>query len=166
MSGQPMSGFPDLRSAGGVQMSAMSNNSTITNTGYNVNDHDYDGLLHGTSATSDSTSTAIGAATMSENSYSHSYGGSSQETYHNNYTNSHNNHSNSHIGGSGGGTGSNGTGAPAHNSGLTRRVTLTGGSTGVSTGVSEVKLKRFLEHNKRLREQLEMHRVPVSEACH
>ncbi|KAG0012780.1 hypothetical protein BGZ80_011518 [Entomortierella chlamydospora] len=138
MSGQPMSGFPDLRSAGGIQMSPMSNSSTITNTGYNTNDHDYDRLLHGSSATSDSTSTAIGAAAI------------------------HNNHSNSHIGGSGGGTSSNGTGAPAHNSGLTRRVTLTGGS----TGVSEVKLKRFLEHNKRLREQLEMHRVPVSEACH
>ncbi|KAF9176666.1 hypothetical protein BGZ49_006045, partial [Haplosporangium sp. Z 27] len=44
---------------------------------------------------------------------------------------------------------------------LGRKVTLTGGS----TGVSEIKLKRFLEHNKRLREQYEMRRVPVSEAC-
>ncbi|CAO3565901.1 unnamed protein product [Mortierella alpina] len=35
---------------------------------------------------------------------------------------------------------------------------------GGSSGVSEVKLKRFLEHNQRLREQLEMRRVPVSEA--
>ncbi|KAF9124313.1 hypothetical protein BGW39_008307, partial [Mortierella sp. 14UC] len=32
------------------------------------------------------------------------------------------------------------------------------------SGVSEVKLKRFLEHNQRLREHLEMHRIPVSEA--
>ncbi|KAF9965669.1 hypothetical protein BGZ70_004367, partial [Mortierella alpina] len=35
---------------------------------------------------------------------------------------------------------------------------------GGSSGVSEVKLKRFLEHNQRLREQLEMRRIPVSEA--
>ncbi|KAF9100720.1 hypothetical protein BGX29_006331 [Mortierella sp. GBA35] len=33
-----------------------------------------------------------------------------------------------------------------------------------SSGVSEVKLKRFLEHNQRLREHLEMPRIPVSEA--
>lgn len=33
-----------------------------------------------------------------------------------------------------------------------------------SSGVSEVKLKRFLEHNQRLREHLEMRRIPVSEA--
>ncbi|KAG9066639.1 hypothetical protein KI688_012547 [Linnemannia hyalina] len=32
------------------------------------------------------------------------------------------------------------------------------------SGVSEVKLKRFLEHNQRLREHLEMRRIPVSEA--
>ncbi|KAG9326981.1 hypothetical protein KVV02_001931 [Mortierella alpina] len=35
---------------------------------------------------------------------------------------------------------------------------------GGSSGVSEVKLKRFLEHNQRLREQLDMRRIPVSEA--
>lgn len=35
---------------------------------------------------------------------------------------------------------------------------------GGSSGVSEVKLRRFLEHNQRLREQLEMRRIPVSEA--
>ncbi|ORZ28819.1 GGL domain-domain-containing protein [Lobosporangium transversale] len=39
-----------------------------------------------------------------------------------------------------------------------------GTSIGGVPGVSELKLKRFLEHNQRLREQLEMHRVPVSEA--
>ncbi|KAG0277473.1 hypothetical protein BGZ96_002847 [Linnemannia gamsii] len=33
-----------------------------------------------------------------------------------------------------------------------------------TSGVSEVKLKRFLEHNQRLREHLEMRRIPVSEA--
>ncbi|KAF9128687.1 hypothetical protein BGX30_014227 [Mortierella sp. GBA39] len=33
-----------------------------------------------------------------------------------------------------------------------------------SSGVSEAKLKRFLEHNQRLREHLEMRRIPVSEA--
>ncbi|KAF9357168.1 hypothetical protein BGX26_004137 [Mortierella sp. AD094] len=153
MSGPPTSaGLPDF-SAGDIQMSSISNsNSSTTNTGYNINDHDYDGLLHGSSATSASTSTAIGAAVMSENSYSNSYGASSQETNYNNYADSN----------IGGGIGSNGTGVATHNSGLTRKVTLTGGS----TGVSEVKLKRFLEHNNRLREQLEMRRVPVSEACH
>ena len=31
-------------------------------------------------------------------------------------------------------------------------------------GVSDLKLRRFLEHNQRLREQLEMRRIPVSEA--
>ncbi|KAF9574788.1 hypothetical protein EC968_005574 [Mortierella alpina] len=35
---------------------------------------------------------------------------------------------------------------------------------GGSSGVSEVKLKRFLEHNQRLREQLDMRRIKVSEA--
>ncbi|KAF8926715.1 hypothetical protein BGZ47_002572, partial [Haplosporangium gracile] len=33
-----------------------------------------------------------------------------------------------------------------------------------TSGVSELKLKRFLEHNQRLREHLEMRRIPVSEA--
>ncbi|KAG0018966.1 hypothetical protein BGZ81_009982 [Podila clonocystis] len=35
---------------------------------------------------------------------------------------------------------------------------------GMSSGVSDAKLKRFLEHNQRLREQLEMRRISVSEA--
>ncbi|GJJ74745.1 guanine nucleotide-binding protein subunit gamma, other [Entomortierella parvispora] len=39
--------------------------------------------------------------------------------------------------------------------------TLAGGG---SSGVSDLKLRRFLEHNQRLREQLEMRRIPVSEA--
>ncbi|KAF9321689.1 hypothetical protein BG003_000101 [Podila horticola] len=39
---------------------------------------------------------------------------------------------------------------------------VTGG--GMSSGVSDAKLKRFLEHNQRLREQLEMRRISVSEA--
>lgn len=33
-----------------------------------------------------------------------------------------------------------------------------------SSGVSDIKLKRFLEHNQRLQEQLEMRRISVSEA--
>ncbi|KAG0083349.1 hypothetical protein BGZ93_007478 [Podila epicladia] len=35
---------------------------------------------------------------------------------------------------------------------------------GMGSGVSDAKLKRFLEHNQRLREQLEMRRISVSEA--
>ncbi|KAF9006846.1 hypothetical protein CPC16_006896 [Podila verticillata] len=47
--------------------------------------------------------------------------------------------------------------------------TLTGGAASVgmmggSSGVSDQKLKRFLEHNQRLKEQLEMRRISVSEA--
>ncbi|KAG0214793.1 hypothetical protein BGX28_001428 [Mortierella sp. GBA30] len=38
------------------------------------------------------------------------------------------------------------------------------GSMSGSAGVSDVKLKRFLEHNVRLKEQLEMRRISVSEA--
>lgn len=40
-----------------------------------------------------------------------------------------------------------------------------GGMSGISSsGVSDLKLKRFLEHNQRLQEQLEMRRISVSEA--
>ncbi|KAF9174628.1 hypothetical protein BGX21_006927, partial [Mortierella sp. AD011] len=48
----------------------------------------------------------------------------------------------------------------------TMSSTLNGGSvTGVpASGVSDVKLKRFLEHNQRLKEQLETSRISVSEA--
>ncbi|KAF9965756.1 hypothetical protein BGZ70_004174 [Mortierella alpina] len=42
-------------------------------------------------------------------------------------------------------------------------TTVVGSVTG-SAGVSDVKLKRFLEHNQRLKEQLEMRRISVSEA--
>ncbi|KAG0264004.1 hypothetical protein BG011_007564 [Mortierella polycephala] len=42
--------------------------------------------------------------------------------------------------------------------------TTIGSITGGSSGVSDVKLKRFLEHNQRLKEQLEMRRISVSEA--
>ncbi|KAF9941687.1 hypothetical protein BGZ67_004261 [Mortierella alpina] len=42
-------------------------------------------------------------------------------------------------------------------------TTVVGSVTG-SAGVSDVKLKRFLEHNQRLKEQLDMRRIPVSEA--
>jgi hypothetical protein len=39
------------------------------------------------------------------------------------------------------------------------------GASGISSsGVSDIKLKRFLEHNQRLQEQLEMRRISVSEA--
>ncbi|KAI8357624.1 G-protein gamma-like domain-containing protein [Mortierella sp. GBAus27b] len=34
----------------------------------------------------------------------------------------------------------------------------------MSSGVSELKLRRFMEHNQRLREQLNMPRIAVSEA--
>ncbi|KAG0338745.1 hypothetical protein BG000_003467 [Podila horticola] len=40
--------------------------------------------------------------------------------------------------------------------------TMMGG--GMSSSVSDQKLKRFLEHNQRLKEQLEMRRISVSEA--
>ncbi|KAG0023735.1 hypothetical protein BGZ81_007940 [Podila clonocystis] len=46
--------------------------------------------------------------------------------------------------------------------GSTATTTMMGG--GVSSGVSDQKLKRFLEHNQRLKEQLEMRRISVSEA--
>ncbi|KAI8594518.1 G-protein gamma subunit [Dissophora ornata] len=51
----------------------------------------------------------------------------------------------------------------------TRSPTLNGNGGGGSvaggtSGVSEVKLKRFLEHNQRLKEQLEMQRISGSEA--
>jgi hypothetical protein len=49
--------------------------------------------------------------------------------------------------------------SPPNMAALTRGPTFMG-----SSGVSEVKLKRFLEHNQRLREHLEMRRIPVSEA--
>ncbi|KAF9141076.1 hypothetical protein BGX30_005506 [Mortierella sp. GBA39] len=40
-----------------------------------------------------------------------------------------------------------------------------GGMSGISSsGVSDIKLKRFLEHNQRLQEQLEMRRISVTEA--
>ncbi|KAG0348187.1 hypothetical protein BG005_011689 [Podila minutissima] len=45
--------------------------------------------------------------------------------------------------------------------GSTATMTMMGG---VSSGVSDQKLKRFLEHNQRLKEQLEMRRISVSEA--
>ncbi|KAF9108279.1 hypothetical protein BGX29_002009 [Mortierella sp. GBA35] len=45
----------------------------------------------------------------------------------------------------------------------TTMASVTGGG-GVSSGVSDVKLKRFLEHNQSLQEQLEMRRISVSEA--
>ncbi|KAF9101383.1 hypothetical protein BGX27_011498 [Mortierella sp. AM989] len=162
----------DLNPAvGAIHMSTIGNNSNISsNTGYNMNEHDYDGLLQGSSSvTSASTSTAIGTTAPSENNYSNNYRTSSQETAtSNNYVNSNVSSSSSGGGGSGGGgrssMGTVGAGVPTHDSGLTegltRKVTLTSGS----TGVSEIKLRRFLEHNHRLREQLEMRRVPVSEA--
>ncbi|KAF9423632.1 hypothetical protein BGZ94_008217 [Podila epigama] len=37
-------------------------------------------------------------------------------------------------------------------------------TTTASSGVSDAKLKRFLEHNQRLKEQLDMRRISVSEA--
>ncbi|KAG0370297.1 hypothetical protein BGZ54_006983 [Gamsiella multidivaricata] len=46
---------------------------------------------------------------------------------------------------------------------ITNVGSMTGGLGG-SSGVSDVKLKRFLEHNQRLKEQLEMRRITVSEA--
>ncbi|KAF9115704.1 hypothetical protein BGX27_006810 [Mortierella sp. AM989] len=49
----------------------------------------------------------------------------------------------------------------ANGSGTTVVGSITGGAT---SGVSDVKLKRFLEHNQRLKEQLEMRRISVSEA--
>ncbi|KAG0082889.1 hypothetical protein BGZ93_002156 [Podila epicladia] len=47
---------------------------------------------------------------------------------------------------------------------LTGSTTTTTMMGGVSSSVSDQKLKRFLEHNQRLKEQLEMRRISVSEA--
>ncbi|KAG0294698.1 hypothetical protein BGZ97_005020 [Linnemannia gamsii] len=55
-------------------------------------------------------------------------------------------------------------------SGTTVASSVSGGLSGLgasgisSSGVSDIKLKRFLEHNQRLQEQLEMRRISVSEA--
>ncbi|KAF9931480.1 hypothetical protein FBU30_010096 [Linnemannia zychae] len=54
-------------------------------------------------------------------------------------------------------------------SGTTMASSITGGMGGMGNGVSsssvsDVKLKRFLEHNQRLQEQLELRRISVSEA--
>ncbi|KAF9437318.1 hypothetical protein BGZ76_001205 [Entomortierella beljakovae] len=190
MSGLPISaGTPDLGSAAGgaggdIHMSNMSNSNSNTtntntntntnaNTGYTINDHDYDGLVYGASSASASTSTAIGAVPLSDNSYTNSshFGSSSQETsymnpnhnshnHNNSNINSNNNNSHNHNGGLGLGSNIVSTRDSGLDEGLTRRVTLTHGA----TGVSEAKLKRFLDHNQRLRDQLEMRRVPVSEA--
>ncbi|KAF8949776.1 hypothetical protein BGZ46_004954, partial [Entomortierella lignicola] len=135
----------------------------------NVGDHYYDDLLQGpSSATSTSASTAIG---LPEKYNPSSYGVPSQDNYNfsnynyssntiNNSNNNYNTYSNNNtnINNNNNNSGTNGT---TGQQSLARKVTLTGGS----TGVSEIKLKRFLEHNKRLREQYEMRRVPVSEAC-
>ncbi|KAF9583275.1 hypothetical protein BGW38_009853 [Lunasporangiospora selenospora] len=43
-------------------------------------------------------------------------------------------------------------------------ATMTSGMTTTGTTVSDIKLKRFLEHNQRLKEQLDLNRISVSEA--
>ncbi|KAK3823514.1 MAG: GGL domain-containing protein [Benniella sp.] len=50
---------------------------------------------------------------------------------------------------------------PAPSDVQVRKMILTGG---MGSSVSEAKLRRFLEHNQRLKEQLDMPRIPVSEA--
>ncbi|KAF9211168.1 hypothetical protein BGZ59_008447 [Podila verticillata] len=58
----------------------------------------------------------------------------------------------------------NTTGSTTTSSSLTTMTSTTHSPMGVSSGISDAKLKRFLEHNQRLREQLEMRRISVSEA--
>ncbi|KAF8937433.1 hypothetical protein BGZ47_009055 [Haplosporangium gracile] len=68
-------------------------------------------------------------------------------------------------------TTSNSSTLTGNGSGTTVTSSVTGGLSGMggmsgisSSGVSDIKLKRFLEHNQRLQEQLEMRRISVSEA--
>ncbi|KAG0334959.1 hypothetical protein BG004_000196, partial [Podila humilis] len=51
------------------------------------------------------------------------------------------------------------TGGTTNATGITSLMGL-----GTSSGVSDQKLKRFLDHNQRLKEQLDMRRISVSEA--
>ncbi|KAK3846959.1 MAG: GGL domain-containing protein [Linnemannia gamsii] len=76
-----------------------------------------------------------------------------------------------HSGSASSATTANSSTLTANGSGTTMASSVNGGSvvsglgSGVlSSGVSDVKLKRFLEHNQRLQEQLEMRRISVSEA--
>ncbi|KAF9912153.1 hypothetical protein EC991_000563 [Linnemannia zychae] len=75
-----------------------------------------------------------------------------------------------HIGGSASSaTTANSSTLTANGSGTTMASSVATGGSGLgsslpSSGVSDVKLKRFLEHNQRLQEQLEMRRISVSEA--
>ncbi|KAG0368040.1 hypothetical protein BGZ54_002804 [Gamsiella multidivaricata] len=57
-----------------------------------------------------------------------------------------------------------GVGQAPHRPTQYSEIELGGPGLGGAAGVSEVKLRRFLEHNQRLREQLQMPRIRVSEA--
>ncbi|KAI1315147.1 hypothetical protein EDD11_001252 [Mortierella claussenii] len=134
--------------------------------GFNISDHDYDALLKSSSSTyslqpSSTLASEARDGTDADNlsAAATAEGQSSSTTILNPITTA--NASQDVIAASG-----NESSTPAS---LTRKVTApTGGGGGIvgdaSTGVSETKLRRFLEHNQRLREQLEMNRVPVSVA--
>lgn len=99
-----------------------------------------------------------------------------------NHTNNHHNgvlrspstSSNGKVASSGGSASSattaNSSTLTGNGSGTTVASSVSGGHSGLagsgisSSGVSDIKLKRFLEHNQRLQEQLEMRRISVSEA--
>ncbi|KAF9439031.1 hypothetical protein BGZ76_001007, partial [Entomortierella beljakovae] len=112
--------------------------------------------------------------TISKSSSTNSIRPLTQNTM-NMYSNNNNNtsvlRSPSLSSGSGSGNGGMGTSSTSGSSATTNMSTpnsstLNGiGSVGGPTsGVSDAKLKRFLEHNQRLKEQLEMRRISVSEA--
>ncbi|KAI1321345.1 hypothetical protein EDD11_006682 [Mortierella claussenii] len=57
-----------------------------------------------------------------------------------------------------------GSASTSASSATTTTLTTPTGGGGMSSAASEVKLKRFLEHNQRLKEQLDMRHIAVSEA--
>ncbi|KAF8924076.1 hypothetical protein BGZ58_002187 [Dissophora ornata] len=148
--------------SGGIPMLDLAgesrDNSTITNTAstatspaLNTGEHDYDDLLNGApDGVNGSAGGGRGSmSTLPPIPVDDIPTGTDAAAYGN-------------MGSSAGGSTAGGGGQGA-DVGHDRRATITTGVGGVS-GVSEIKLRRFLEHNQRLREQYDMPRIPVSEA--
>ncbi|KAG0215349.1 hypothetical protein BGX28_000089 [Mortierella sp. GBA30] len=175
MSSSPVA-LSSMQSANQIQGGMMGDSNPRSN-GFTPNDHDYDGLLR-TAAPSSSSVAGIDAneipgmtsTAMTLTSTMATTTATTPTTPTLTTTNSTNmlRTSNSYLV-SGSGSSSGGDTATSLNTATTAAspaagavVALTLG--GTSSGVSELKLKRVLEHNQRLREQLDMRRISVSEA--